>query len=47
MALFSGSADDAVKAGIAMLHRLADYNQYLVNSSGVPIQIGIGINTGS
>jgi two-component system sensor histidine kinase ChiS len=47
MALFSGSADDAVKAGIAMLHRLADYNQYRANSGDVPIKIGIGINTGS
>ncbi len=47
MALFSGSADDAVKAGIAMRHRLADYNQYRANSGDVPIKIGIGINTGS
>ncbi|MBD1805966.1 AAA family ATPase [Microcoleus sp. FACHB-SPT15] len=47
MALFSGNADDALKAGIAMLHRLAEYNQYRVNSGYVPIQIGIGINTGS
>jgi two-component system sensor histidine kinase ChiS len=35
MALFSGSADDAVKAGIGMLHRLADYNQYRANSGDV------------
>jgi class 3 adenylate cyclase len=28
MALFSGNADDALKAGIAMLHRLAEYNQH-------------------
>lgn len=47
MALFSRSADDAVKAGIAMLQRLADYNQYRVNSGCIPIKIGIGINTGS
>ena len=47
MALFSGSADDAVQAGIAMLHRLAEYNQHRANSGYVPIQIGIGINTGS
>ena len=47
MALFGGIADDAVKAGIAMLHRLAEYNQYRVNSGYMPIQIGIGINTGS
>jgi PAS domain S-box-containing protein len=47
MALFSGSADDALKAGIAMLHRLAEYNQHRANSGDVPIKIGIGINTGS
>jgi predicted ATPase/class 3 adenylate cyclase/GAF domain-containing protein/tRNA A-37 threonylcarbamoyl transferase component Bud32 len=47
MALFSGSADDAVQAGIAMLHQLTEYNQHRANSGYVPIQIGIGINTGS
>ncbi|HBB32342.1 MAG TPA: diguanylate cyclase [Cyanobacteria bacterium UBA8803] len=47
MALFSGSADDAVIAGIAMLQRLADYNQHRTKSNYVPIQIGIGINTGT
>ncbi|HEY9635295.1 MAG TPA: response regulator [Coleofasciculaceae cyanobacterium] len=46
MALFSGNADDAVKAGITMLHRLSDYNQHRANSGDVPIKIGIGINTG-
>ena len=47
MALFSGGADDAVKAGIAMLQSLAEYNQYRANFGLIPIQIGIGINTGS
>jgi PAS domain S-box-containing protein len=47
MALFSGGADNAVKAGIAMLQTLADYNLHRVRSGYVPIQIGIGINTGS
>ncbi|MEG4862684.1 MULTISPECIES: AAA family ATPase [unclassified Microcoleus] len=47
MALFSGEADNAVKAGISMLHRLVEYNQYCANSGCAPIQIGIGINTGS
>jgi PAS domain S-box-containing protein len=47
MALFSGSADDALKAGIAMLQQLADYNQHRANFGYVPINIGIGINTGS
>ncbi|HBB36372.1 MAG TPA: diguanylate cyclase [Cyanobacteria bacterium UBA9273] len=46
MALFSGSADDAINAGIAMLQRLADYNQQRVKSGYKPIKIGIGINTG-
>jgi two-component system sensor histidine kinase ChiS len=47
MALFSGSADDAVKAGIAMLETLKEYNQHRGNSGYAPIKIGIGINTGS
>jgi GAF domain-containing protein/class 3 adenylate cyclase len=47
MALFSGEADNAVKAGITMLHRLAEYNQHRANSGFAPIQNGIGINTGS
>lgn len=47
MALFSGGADDAVKAGIAMLQTLAEYNRHRANFGYIPIQIGIGINTGS
>lgn len=47
MALFNGGADDAVNAGISMLQRLADYNLHRANKGYVPIQIGIGINTGS
>lgn len=47
MALFGGSADHAVKAGIAMLRCLEDYNQNRLQSGYLPIQIGIGINTGS
>ena len=47
MALFSGSADDALLAGIAMLQQLADYNQHRAKSGYAPIKIGIGINTGS
>jgi PAS domain S-box-containing protein len=47
MALFSGIADDAVKAGIAMLKKLREYNEHRVNSGYAPICIGIGINTGS
>ncbi|MGB7439558.1 MAG: adenylate/guanylate cyclase domain-containing protein [Coleofasciculaceae cyanobacterium] len=47
MALFSGEADDALKAGIAMLKRLADYNQERQKSGYERLQIGVGINTGS
>ncbi|WP_293342961.1 adenylate/guanylate cyclase domain-containing protein [Microcoleus sp. CAWBG58] len=47
MALFSEGADNAVKAGIAMLHTLAEYNQDRASMGDVPIQIGVGINTGS
>jgi predicted ATPase/class 3 adenylate cyclase/GAF domain-containing protein/tRNA A-37 threonylcarbamoyl transferase component Bud32 len=47
MALFANSADDAVKAGIAMLHRLNEYNQHRTKTGYPPIQIGIGINTGA
>ncbi|MBW4682758.1 MAG: AAA family ATPase [Microcoleus vaginatus WJT46-NPBG5] len=47
MALFSGEADNAVKAGIAMLHCLVEYNQNRANCGYAPIQIGIGINTGT
>jgi class 3 adenylate cyclase len=46
MALFSGSADDAVKAGIAMLNRIVEYNQHRANSGYAPIKVGLGINTG-
>jgi class 3 adenylate cyclase len=47
MALFSGEADNAVKAGIGMVHRLVEYNQYCAKAGCALIQIGIGINTGS
>ena len=47
MALFSEGADDAVKAGIAMLHTLGEYNRHRASVGDVPIQIGVGINTGS
>ncbi|MEQ9482314.1 MAG: CHASE2 domain-containing protein [Coleofasciculus sp. F4-SAH-05] len=47
MALFNGSADDAVRAGIDMLNRLTDYNKTRQRPDRPPIQIGIGINTGS
>ncbi len=46
MALFSGEADNAVQAGISMLHRLDEYNQERSKSGFLPIKNGIGINTG-
>ncbi|MEM8543779.1 MAG: response regulator [Cyanobacteria bacterium P01_H01_bin.119] len=52
MALFSGhgdrsSADDALQAALAMLERLRQYNQHRTAEGLSPIQLGIGINTGS
>ncbi|KPA13271.1 multi-sensor signal transduction multi-kinase [Candidatus Magnetomorum sp. HK-1] len=47
MALFSGTADNAVSAAIAMLKRLTEYNAHRKRKKRKPIQIGIGINTGS
>ncbi|MEG4520982.1 MULTISPECIES: adenylate/guanylate cyclase domain-containing protein [unclassified Microcoleus] len=47
MALFSEGADDALKAGIAMLHTLAEYNRERASLGYVPVEIGVGINTGS
>ncbi|MGB3268147.1 MAG: adenylate/guanylate cyclase domain-containing protein [Microcoleus sp.] len=47
MALFGDFADDAVKAGIAMLNILTDYNEYRQNVGYIPIKVGIGINSGS
>ncbi|MCT7950344.1 CHASE2 domain-containing protein [Ancylothrix sp. C2] len=47
MALFSGGADDAIKAGISMLQKLAEYNATRGTPKRPCIQIGIGINTGS
>ncbi|WP_428013196.1 CHASE2 domain-containing protein [Baaleninema sp.] len=47
MALFGESADDAVKAGIAMLEKLAEYNTTRSRPDRPPLRIGIGINTGS
>jgi class 3 adenylate cyclase len=45
MALF-GNADDAVRAGLAMLRTLEEYNAGRHAASLDPIAIGVGINTG-
>ncbi len=47
MALFPNSADDGLQAAIAMLRRLAVYNEARSQQSLELIAIGIGINTGS
>ncbi len=47
MALFGGSADDAVRAAIAMLQRLTAYNKERVSKDRESLRIGIGINTGN
>lgn len=47
MALFDGCADNAVKAGIAMLEQLNEYNATHTQPDRPLLQIGIGINTGS
>jgi integral membrane sensor domain MASE1/class 3 adenylate cyclase len=47
MALFSGEADNSVKASIAMLKLLAEYNTNRGSPNRPKIKIGIGINTGS
>jgi two-component system sensor histidine kinase ChiS len=46
MALFPLSADDALRAAIAMLNRLAEYNLTRQSEERTPIKIGIGIHTG-
>ena len=46
MALFPGSADDGIRAGIDMLRRLVSYNEGRVRAGYIPIRIGIGINSG-
>jgi class 3 adenylate cyclase len=47
MALFDKSALDAVRAGIQMQLYLKEYNSYRNNRGYDPIEIGIGIHTGS
>lgn len=47
MALFPGSADDALNASVQMLIELRNYNIGRVNAGYPPIKIGIGLNTGN
>ena len=46
MALFPRNPDDAVKASIEALNRLQDYNKIRTRENRLPIQIGIGLNSG-
>jgi two-component system sensor histidine kinase ChiS len=46
MALFEGGPDDALRAGLAMLRQLEVYNEGRKRAGYVPIEIGIGINSG-
>ena len=46
MALFPRAPDDAVSGAIAMLDKLAEYNDGRMRAGYVPIQIGIGLNAG-
>ncbi len=46
MALFSQGADQALQAAVTMLHRLQAYNEERIRYRKLPINIGIGINTG-
>lgn len=47
MALFDKEPEDAVQAALDMLQTLIEYNQRRKRTGYIPIQIGIGINTGS
>lgn len=46
MGLFPDSADDAVRAGLDMLAALKRYNEGRARAGYVPVDIGIGLNTG-
>ena len=47
MALFSGTADDALRASVAMLVALEEYNRGRCRAGYDPVRIGIGLNTGN
>lgn len=47
MALFQRSVVDAVGAGVEMQLYLKEYNEYRTNKGYSPIEIGIGVHTGS
>jgi two-component system sensor histidine kinase ChiS len=47
MAIFPQSADDAVRAGISQLKQVAQFNADRLVQGYHPIQIGLGVHTGS
>jgi len=47
MALFPNSADDAVSGAIAMQDQVKLFNEHRQETGQIPIQIGIGLHTGS
>ncbi|MCI5166527.1 MAG: PAS domain S-box protein [Candidatus Electrothrix sp. GM3_4] len=47
MALFDGKADDAVRAAVSMLRVLVSYNEGRGRAGYKPIDISIGVNTGT
>ena len=47
MALFAHSAEDALRAAIAMRQKLAVYNEHRQRNSYVPIDIGTSLHTGN
>ncbi len=46
MALFPGSPDDAVQAGIAIHHTVTEYNLTRQRPDRPPVRLGLGLNTG-
>ena len=46
MALFGGSADDAIKSGLAMSRALDPLNAERAGHGLEPVRIGVGVNTG-
>jgi predicted ATPase/class 3 adenylate cyclase len=46
MALFDQDADDAVRAGIAMLRQLQVYNEHRAAEGREAVRLGIGVNSG-
>lgn len=47
MALFPGSPEDAVNAGLQLLETVRVFNGHRANSGYRPISVSVGINTGS